>query len=212
MAMLNQLQASVLSNVFLFVLIMGMAGTTDMTGFRAKLRNYRGIGCGLGTQFLLLPFLGFCSVKAFNLPRLYGIMLLIVTSSPGGGFSGWWCSLCNADIALSIAMTTVSTLFSIALLPLNIFIYVQALYGLAVPINVRTRRSRAHRFPAPAAPAAQRARALTRARTRALVSPVSRARLASPVGGYHDLGGRGDRCGLHRAHAWHQVAAAQALV
>ena len=129
------LLSSVLGNFFLFLLILGMAGTTDLTGFREKLRNVRGIGCGLATQFLLLPFLGFCAVKAFNLERLYGVMLLIVTSSPGGGFSGWWCSIGNADIALSVAMTTVSTLFSIGMLPLNIFVYVQALYGLSVPLN-----------------------------------------------------------------------------
>ena len=30
------------------------------------------------------------------------ITLLVVTSSPGGGFSGWWCFLCNADLALSV--------------------------------------------------------------------------------------------------------------
>ncbi|KAG8459606.1 hypothetical protein KFE25_000962 [Diacronema lutheri] len=127
--------SSVLSNIFLFMLITGMAGTTDLTGFRAKLRNYRGIGTGLACQFILLPFLGFSSVKAFGIPRLYGIMLLIVTSSPGGGFSGWWCNVCNADLALSVAMTTVSTIFSVALLPLNILIYVQALYGVSVPLN-----------------------------------------------------------------------------
>jgi sodium/bile acid cotransporter 2 len=129
------LVSSVLGNFFLFLLILGMAGTTDLTGFREKLRNYKGIGCGLACQFFLLPFLGFTAVKIFGLPQIYGVMLLIVTSSPGGGFSGWWCSLCNADLALSVAMTTVSTMFSIAMLPLNIFIYVQALYGLSVPLN-----------------------------------------------------------------------------
>lgn len=129
------LVSSILSNVFLFLLIMGMAGTTDLTGFRQKLRNYRGIGTGLACQFFLLPFLGFASIKIFSIPRLYGIMLLIVTSSPGGGFSGWWCSLCNADLALSVAMTTVSTLFSVALLPVNLLIYVQLLYGQSVPLD-----------------------------------------------------------------------------
>ncbi|KAJ1621146.1 sodium bile acid symporter family-domain-containing protein [Pavlovales sp. CCMP2436] len=126
---------AVLSNVFLFILIVGMAGTTDLKGFRTQIRNARAIGTGLACQFLLLPFLGFSAIKLFNIERIFGVMLLIVTSSPGGGFSGWWCSLCNADLALSVAMTTISTLFSVALLPLNIFIYVQALYGLSVPLN-----------------------------------------------------------------------------
>lgn len=85
----HRLVGAVLSNLFLFMLILGMAGTTDLSKFREKLGNYRGIGTGLGCQFILLPFLGFSSVKAFNIPQNYGVMLLIVTSSPGGGFSGW---------------------------------------------------------------------------------------------------------------------------
>ena len=45
------------------------------------------------------------------------ITLLLVTASPSGGFSGLWCSLCNADLALSVAVTTASTLVSVPLMP-----------------------------------------------------------------------------------------------
>lgn len=127
--------AAALSNIFLFILIAGMAGTTDITGFRQQLTNVRGIATGVGCQFFLLPFLGFSSVSLFQLNRTFGIMLLLVTSSPGGGFSGWWCSLGNADIALSVAMTTVSTLASVFMLPLNVLLYVQAIYGTNVELN-----------------------------------------------------------------------------
>lgn len=130
----SSITISVFSNFFLFLLIMGMAGTTDVYVFRERLSNYRGIGTGVICQFVLLPFLGFAAVFAFRLERIFGIMLLIVTTSPGGGFSGWWCSIGNADLALSVAMTTVSTVLSIAMLPLNIFIYVQAVYGLRVEL------------------------------------------------------------------------------
>lgn len=117
------------------MLIGGMAGTTDLYDFRAQLTNLRGILTGVVCQFVLLPFLGFSSVFAFGLPRIYGIMLLLTTTSPGGGFSGWWCSLGNADLALSVAMTTVSTLVSIVMLPVNVLIYVQFLYGTSVELD-----------------------------------------------------------------------------
>lgn len=135
MSSAGQTATVVLSNIFLFTLIMGMAGTTDLARFRTKLKNYRGIGTGVTCQFLLLPFLGFCSVSAFQLEPLFGIMLLILTTSPGGGLSGWWCMVGNADLTLSVAMTTVSTLISIGFLPLNLLIYVQAIYGVAVGLN-----------------------------------------------------------------------------
>ena len=41
--------------------------------------------------------------------------------------AGWWCSLCNADLALSVAMTSASTLACLVALPFNIFLYVQCL-------------------------------------------------------------------------------------
>jgi len=119
----------------LFLLIAGMAGTTDMNGLIAQLTNLRGIATGFGCQFVLLPLLGFISVMVFSLDPLYGIMLMITTTSPGGGFSGFWCSICNADIALSIAMTTVSTFSSIVMLPANVFLYVTLVYGKSVRLD-----------------------------------------------------------------------------
>merc|ERR1712228_328853 len=41
----------------------------------------------------------------------------------------WWCSLFNADLALSIAMTTISTTLSIGFLPMNLYAYSLAAYG-----------------------------------------------------------------------------------
>lgn len=58
-----------------------------------------------------------------------GITLLLVTSSPGGSYSNWWCSLFNADLALSVAMTTLSTFISIAALPANLLMYTHFAYG-----------------------------------------------------------------------------------
>lgn len=83
------------------------------------LMSYVGVIC----QFFILPFLGFLAVKSLDMPKVMGLTLLVVTSSPGGSFSNWWCSLFNADLALSVTMTTVSTFLSLVMLPLNLFIY-----------------------------------------------------------------------------------------
>lgn len=135
MASLSSTANVVLVQGTLFLLIAGMAGTTDINGLFAQLTNLRGIATGFGCQFFLLPLLGFISVMVFQLEPLYGIMLLLTTTSPGGGFSGFWCSICNADIALSIAMTTVSTFASIVMLPANVFLYVTIVYGTSVRLD-----------------------------------------------------------------------------
>jgi len=71
---------------------------------------------------------GYCVVQLFTLPPSVGITLLLVVSSPGGSYSNWWCSLLNADLALSVTMTTVSTLLSIGFLPANLILWTRAAY------------------------------------------------------------------------------------
>merc|ERR1719469_1436080 len=65
-----------------------------------------------------------------------GISLLIVTSSPGGSYSNWWWSLFNAELALSVAMTAISTIFSVAFLPTNLIFYTYLAYGLDEEENI----------------------------------------------------------------------------
>ena len=91
--------------------------SVEVDAFRDKLERKEGILIGLCCQFILLPFCGFLTVLAFNLKEVYGITLLIVTSSPGGSYSNLWCSLFNADLALSVAMTTASTVVAAIMLP-----------------------------------------------------------------------------------------------
>ena len=51
-------------------------------------------------KFVVLPLLGFILVNVLALPHDIGIILLVTTSSPGGSYSNWWCSMMNADLAL----------------------------------------------------------------------------------------------------------------
>ena len=124
----RDLLVSVASYALLFLLVFGLSGTVELQAFRAQFRDKKGILIGVLCQFVLLPFCGFCSVKAFYLPPVYGITLLIVCSSPGGSYSNFWCSVVNADLALSVAMTTVSSLIAMAALPLNTLLYVHTTY------------------------------------------------------------------------------------
>ena len=61
---------SVVSYLLLFILISGLAGTVDHSEFRKQFRERRAISIGFFGQFVMLPFLGFCAVKAFSLTSL----------------------------------------------------------------------------------------------------------------------------------------------
>ena len=128
----GQLLIEIGTNALLFTLIFGMAGTVDIRNLKKQLRNRYAILTGIGMQFVIMPFLGFVAVKSLKnqgLTTSMGLTLLIVTASPGGSYSNWWCSLFNADLALSVAMTALSTILSIGLLPANLMLYAHAAYG-----------------------------------------------------------------------------------
>ncbi|KAL7527905.1 hypothetical protein ACHAXR_005978 [Thalassiosira sp. AJA248-18] len=117
------LWAQIVTSLLLFFLVMGMASTVDIRDILPCTID------GLCCQFVILPLIGYLIVLVFSLPPPVGITLLIVVSSPGGSYSNWWCSVFNADLALSVSMTTVSTLLSVGFLPLNLAIYSYAAYA-----------------------------------------------------------------------------------
>lgn len=122
----------ILTKVLLFLLIFGMSSTVDIKNIKQQMKNKHAIIMGITMQFLIMPLLGFVSVvvfKKWGLTTAMGISLLLVTSSPGGSYSNWWCSMFNADLALSVVLTTVSTILSTVFLPANLLLYSHAAFG-----------------------------------------------------------------------------------
>jgi predicted Na+-dependent transporter len=130
------LAAELTSSGLLFTLVFCMSATVDINNLIAALSNRNAIISGLFLQFVVLPFLGFCVVKALDMPTAMGISLLVVTSSPGGSYSNWWCSMFNADLALSVTMTAISTLCSVVMLPLNLLLYTSTSFEANVVSNL----------------------------------------------------------------------------
>lgn len=127
-----QLFSTIMSNILLFFLIFGLSATVDLRSMKSQLQNKFAIGLGVAMQFVIMPILGFLSVLAlrdYGLTFAMSMTLLVVTSSPGGSYSNWWCSTFNADLALSVAMTTVSSILSVGLLPANLFLYTYLAFG-----------------------------------------------------------------------------------
>lgn len=116
-------------NILLFLLVFGMSATVDINALIAQLQNRQAILVGTFLQFVVLPALGFAVVKVLGMDETMGITMLVVTSSPGGSYSNWWCSMFNADLALSVTMTAISTLLSILALPINLIIYSKFSYN-----------------------------------------------------------------------------------
>lgn len=124
--------AEIASNLLLFLLIFGMSATVDMKNLKNQLHNKWAILTGVVMQFVLMPLLGYLTIlvlRDHGFTDAMDITLLIVTASPGGSYSNWWCSLFNAELALSVCMTAISTVFAVVFLPANLLLYTHAAYG-----------------------------------------------------------------------------------
>ena len=84
---------SIAGNVLLFILVFSMSATVDIGCMQTQIRNKKALAVGCIAQFFILPILGFLTVKITQLPYNLGLMLLVVTSSPGGSYSNWYVSV-----------------------------------------------------------------------------------------------------------------------
>lgn len=104
-----------------------MSSTIPYTTLIHRLTHKKALFTGLFIQSFMMPLLGFLSVIITSLfmtvPYGISMTLIIITSSPGGSYSNWFCSTFNTDLGLSIAMTMFSTLFSLLFLPMNLILY-----------------------------------------------------------------------------------------
>lgn len=62
----------------LFLLVFGMLATVDLDCVLKQLHNTRALSMGVLLQFVVLPFLGFLTVKMLGLDNAMGLTLLVV--------------------------------------------------------------------------------------------------------------------------------------
>lgn len=123
--------------IMIFVLMFGMGATLTWTDFARTLRKPKGLIIGFLSQFGIMPALAFGLAKVFQLPDAVALSLILVGCTPGGTTSNLFTYFSKGDVALSIAMTTASTIGAIVMMPLTLWIYTSA-YGqmsVAVPYN-----------------------------------------------------------------------------
>lgn len=123
--------------LLLVVLMAGMGATLTLDSFREVARHPKGVLIGLASQFGWMPLVGFGLVHAFGLSSNLALGLLIVGCTPGGTTSNLYTYYSRADVALSIAMTVMSTIVAVVAMPLLVAAYASGFEGLdfEVPIG-----------------------------------------------------------------------------
>jgi bile acid:Na+ symporter, BASS family len=94
-----------------------MGATLHIRDFRAVIVLPRSFLTGLGTQMVLVPILAYALLRAVDLDPGVAIGLAIIAAVPGGTVSNVFTYAGKGDVALSIALTAVTSLVCVVTVP-----------------------------------------------------------------------------------------------
>ncbi|PSL43543.1 BASS family bile acid:Na+ symporter [Salsuginibacillus halophilus] len=104
-------------NLLLGVVMFGMGLTMRPVDFQAVAKKPLPVFIGLAAQFVIMPLAAFVIAYALQLPPALAAGLVLVGACPGGTASNVMVYLSRGDVAVSVAMTSVSTLLAPLLTP-----------------------------------------------------------------------------------------------
>ncbi|KZF06929.1 MULTISPECIES: bile acid:sodium symporter family protein [unclassified Rhodococcus (in: high G+C Gram-positive bacteria)] len=102
----------------LSIIMLGMGMTLRLSDFAVVARRPWALLLGVAAQFIAMPLLGLGIANALGLSAALTAGMVLVGSAPGGTASNVMVYLAKGDTALSVAMTSVSTLLAPILTPL----------------------------------------------------------------------------------------------
>lgn len=114
------------------IIMFGMGASMSMNDFVAVVKTPKGVMIGVASQFIIMPSLGFilANISGFEPEIAAGIIL--VGCSPSGLASNVMAYLAKANLALSITITSITTLLAPFITPL----LMKLLAGEFIEINV----------------------------------------------------------------------------
>jgi BASS family bile acid:Na+ symporter len=124
---------------FLALIMLSMGLTLTAKDFVRILEIPGSVLLGVALQYLVMPLLAFGLAHLFELPIDFIIGLVLVGCCPGGTASNVVCFIARLNVALSVTLTTCSTLLAVLMTPLLTTWLVQSasesLTGTAVDVD-----------------------------------------------------------------------------
>ena len=120
--MITPLETTLLG-IMMMVIMLGRGASMTWRDFMLAFRKPRGIIVGLTSQFLVMPALGFALAMALGLPPAMAVGLILIACMPGGTTSNIFAYFSKGVLALSIMMTTASTMVAVVMVPILLTFY-----------------------------------------------------------------------------------------
>jgi BASS family bile acid:Na+ symporter len=117
---IGPLRLSSLILPLLQVIMFGMGSELSAKEFRNVLKQPKGVFIGILCHYTIMPVLGFTLASVFKFPKEIAAGIILIGCCPSGLASNVMSYLARANLALSITVTTVSTILAPLLTPLLI--------------------------------------------------------------------------------------------
>ncbi|CAN8064834.1 unnamed protein product [Agarophyton chilense] len=113
------------------ILMLSMGITLSIEDFKRVLRRFGAVTIGFIGCYLVMPLIALFLAKAFKLPPNLAAGIILVGAVNGGQASNLCTFIANGNVALSVMMTTSTTLGAIIMTPL----ISKLLIGAVIPVN-----------------------------------------------------------------------------
>ncbi len=114
------------------VLMFGMGCSMSVNDFAAIIKSPKGVIIGIASQYTIMPLLGFGLASLTNFPPEVAAGIVLIGCSPSGLASNVMAYLAKANLALSITVTSVSTLLAPLITPLLMKMFAGAMIEIDV--------------------------------------------------------------------------------
>lgn len=104
------------------ILMLGAGATLTIDEFKEVAKRPLYVLAAVATQFILMPLLAFLLVEVTDLPDAVAFGVILVGACPGGIASNVITIMAKGDVALSVSITSVSTLLSPIMTPLVVIL------------------------------------------------------------------------------------------
>ena len=114
------------------LIMFGMGASMSVKDFAAVVKSPKGVVIGVMSQFTIMPLLGFTLASLTNFPPEIAAGIVLIGCSPSGLASNVMAYLAKANLALSITITSITTLMAPVVTPL----LMKLLAGALIEIDI----------------------------------------------------------------------------
>jgi BASS family bile acid:Na+ symporter len=118
-------------SIVLALVMFGVALDLKVEDFRAAMKTPRALAIGLFGHHILFPAGTFLLIQVLHPQPSIALGMLLVSSCPAGHISNFFTHRAGGNAALSVSISTLSTLFAFFMMPLNVGFWASHDAGMA---------------------------------------------------------------------------------